>query len=508
MATKYRVANGNWDATDSWAESSGGTDYTTVPASTDDVIFDANTPTGTHTLNVVSEFRDIDFTGFTGTFTQSADYTVHGNFTLSAGMTFQGFRNPTFAGTGEHTITMAGKFFITGTVTFSGTYNLNDAFSANQGLISITTGTLNTNSQNVSATAVSVSSTGTISLGSSTITLDGNYNSTVWSAHVDSAVNSGTSTITIENGGSGTFTFSGGGKTYNTVEYSGSGTGQLTIGGSNTFNTLQSTKSVAHTFAFTAGTTQTVENWEIQGTESNLVTITSTTTGTHNLVKTGGGKIILDYLNIQHSVATPSLTWYAGLNSVNNQNTSTAGSGWIFNLPVPDVSTLAVYNTLAISTWGSGEVTENYVLDVIRRGFVVSTTSRANPGDVSPEASAYEIVSTEPVTFQTGQFDSKIIGLTGTTTYYARAFAENNAGFSYGDEISFTTTTGVSDQTNVVASSVVNLQTTPTGIINQLLTPRVSDSLWLSSTLPWGLDEPWEYENDITYNTPVTNQTI
>jgi len=74
----------------------------------------------------------------------------------------------------------------------------------------------------------------------------------------------------------------------------------------------------------------------------------------------------------------------------------------------------------------------------------------------------------------------------------------------------------------------VNLQTTPTGIINEPtvststtnqgvmlssvintpLTPRVLDSLWLSSTMPWELDAPWEYENELAYNTQVNNLEI
>jgi len=55
---------------------------------------------------------------------------------------------------------------------------------------------------------------------------------------------------------------------------------------------------------------------------------------------------------------------------------------------------------------------------------------------------------------------------------------------------------------------MINEPTFPTNVDNIELAPRVIDSLWLSSTLPWQLDEPWEYENDIAYNTPVTNQTI
>ena len=39
----------------------------------------------------------------------------------------------------------------------------------------------------------------------------------------------------------------------------------------------------------------------------------------------------------------------------------------------------------------------------------------------------------------TDNFDIKITGLEANTTYYARAFAENKWGISYGNEITFTT---------------------------------------------------------------------
>jgi len=55
---------------------------------------------------------------------------------------------------------------------------------------------------------------------------------------------------------------------------------------------------------------------------------------------------------------------------------------------------------------------------------------------------------------------------------------------------------------------MINEPTNPTNVSNIELTPRVIDSLWLSATLPWQLDEPWEYENEIGFNTLVTNQTI
>ena len=62
-----------------------------------------------------------------------------------------------------------------------------------------------------------------------------------------------------------------------------------------------------------------------------MVTLNSSTPGTQStLTKTGGGQIIgIDYLSISDSAATPSNTWYAGVNSTNGGN----NTGWIFGLP-------------------------------------------------------------------------------------------------------------------------------------------------------------------------------
>jgi len=74
----------------------------------------------------------------------------------------------------------------------------------------------------------------------------------------------------------------------------------------------------------------------VNGSAGNLITIDSVnSSGAPALVKSPAGIVNCDYLNIQHSIATPSTnTWYAGTNSVNNQSLVQAGSGWIFtNMP-------------------------------------------------------------------------------------------------------------------------------------------------------------------------------
>ena len=73
-----------------------------------------------------------------------------------------------------------------------------------------------------------------------------------------------------------------------------------------------------------------------------------------------------------------------------------------------------------------------------RKGFVYDTTSRADPGDVSPEASDYVDVEDVGV-LENGTFQANITGLTAETTYYYRAFTYDEAEYKYGAEVSFTT---------------------------------------------------------------------
>lgn len=157
---------------------------------------------------------------------------------------------------------------------------------------------------------------------SNTISLGGNWTNT-------GTIDDGNLTIKLTSGGQ---TFVGGGISYNDLWLSpGSGTGSFTISGNNTFNHFRDDGSAAHSILFTTGSTTHVSSFNVSGSIGNLITINSTTTGVHNLVFDGNGSANANYLNIQHSVATPNLRWFAGNDSVNNQAISSAGSGWIFN---------------------------------------------------------------------------------------------------------------------------------------------------------------------------------
>ncbi len=159
-----------------------------------------------------------------------------------------------------------------------------------------------------------------------TLSVGGNFTNSGTFTH-----NSGT--VKLTDASASAKTFAGGGSTYNNLWLAaGTGSGSYTISGNNTFNDFKDDGTVGHSILFTTGSTQTVSSFTVSGANaSNRIIINSTTTGTHNLVKTGNTDVSSDFLNIQHSVASPHGSWLAGLNSINNQGVMTAGYGWVFN---------------------------------------------------------------------------------------------------------------------------------------------------------------------------------
>lgn len=120
MANRYWVGGtANWDGTagTKWATTSGGAGGASVPTPTDDVFFDANSGSGTVTVNTGNTgAKSITCTGFTGTFAGIQSINISGSLTLSSSMTYTYTGVMTFEASG--TITSFGKTF--GDVTVNG----------------------------------------------------------------------------------------------------------------------------------------------------------------------------------------------------------------------------------------------------------------------------------------------------------------------------------------------------------------------------------------------------
>lgn len=315
----------------------------------------------------------IDWTGATWTtaltWTLSTATSIFGSLLMINNLTLgSATQLLTFSGRGSFTFTSNALTFEkpitlnapTGTLTLGGNLTLGVTR-----VLSITNGTFTVSGSNyVISTGLLTLNGGTLILGTETDLITGT-GTTAWNV-TSGALNANTSTIKINDTSNTAISFVGGGKTYNNVYFSrGISTASNTIADSNTFADFKDDGSVAHSLIFTAGTTQTVTTFTVSGNASNLITINSTTTATHALIKSGDGTINRNYLNIQHSVATPAATWFAGSSSTNNQATATAGSGWEFSdtgMSVNDSVTVSesvvVIKILAFSVNDSVTVTE------------------------------------------------------------------------------------------------------------------------------------------------------
>ena len=320
------IANATATATTISAHTTSGTEANAL---------NFNVTTGTYALTVssTSVIGSLTFTGFTGTWAPGgASYTFYRDLTLVSGMTFTtGSNGWTFASTsGTQTITSAGKSLYTIIVNaVGGTVRLADNITLTQAL-QLTAGTFNTNGYNITVSILSSASSNTRVwyFNSSTITIRSALS--VGSA-TNLTFNAGTSTFVLESlTASANVTFSpASGTTLNNLVFgSPSVTGQtFTLQGSNTFNTISSTKTVAFTISLQSGSTTTCSNWTVSGTLGNVVTLKSGTTGSlATLTKSGGGTVTVDYFDIKDSNATPSSTWYA-TNSINSGN----NIGWYFD---------------------------------------------------------------------------------------------------------------------------------------------------------------------------------
>lgn len=276
--------------------------------------------TGSDTVTLNGGARSLDFTGFTGTYTNTA-ITLYGSLTTSSGMTLSaGSNSVTFSGSSvTQDITTNGKT-LDFPIVISGTNNtvrlLDNTTVGATRQTALSVGTFNANNFNFSTGLFFASGANprTITMGSGTWTLSGT--GTVWDLGTTSNLvfNKDTANIVLSNTSTTARTFAGGSLTYNTLTIGGTtGTSTLTITGNNTFDTLASTKTVAHTIRFSGGSTTTVTNWNINGSSGNLVTLTSSSTTKFTLVKAGGGSVSLSYASVAYSTASPVSTWYAYL---------------------------------------------------------------------------------------------------------------------------------------------------------------------------------------------------
>lgn len=348
-----------------------------------------NFTAGTYALTTgAGSVKNLNLTGYNGTWSSTAALSIYGDLTLSSSAGFSwtgGAGTVTFASTSatvRNIVSNGQTINSNAAVKFNG---INGAWKFIDALttasLEFIAGTIDGNSMTASSGGlVYFSGTGNLKIkslyvgtgiirgnlelvGDTNFTninfQSGNINLAGYVLYVSSAMNetaTGTKAITF-NGGtinvggfyiattfstvagsspgyilmtySGNTSFNGGGFSYACTLVNAC-TGVLTITGANTFVGISNSIQPA-SFVFPAGATTTLTDWNVNGTAGNPVTITSSTAGTAASISKASGTVSSDYLNIQDSAAIGGATWYAGANSTNLGG----NTGWIFTAVPP-----------------------------------------------------------------------------------------------------------------------------------------------------------------------------
>jgi hypothetical protein len=323
------ATGGNWSAT-AWATGSGGTPaVNNFPLAQDSCVFENTGLNSGATINMDENYNvgtvNMSARTVAMSFQNNRTPIIHGDFINGTNVTDVGAGSIVFSGRNTQTITSAGRTFIREFTidSISGTFLLADAFatsSSSTSAINVLRGTFDAAGYSVTVTGsvnTSSSNVRAIAFGSGTWTIGNSFNA-------GTAINltvTGTGVISLTRASAKTFT-GGGIQTYPTINQGG--TGALTVTGSNKFTNI--TNSAIGSVLFTAGTTTTFDNFNLNGTSGNLLTIGSVTAANHTLSKVSG-TVSSDYLSISRSTATGGAIWNAGDNSFDGGN----NSGWIFS---------------------------------------------------------------------------------------------------------------------------------------------------------------------------------
>jgi len=259
-------------------------------------VLDFNFTTGSYALTFSGNpnyARSVNFTGFTGTWdmpSSGGGYRLYGSLTLSSGMTvtIDSSSSIQLQGTGTQVITSAGKTLPDMTQSVGGgTVSLADDLTlSNDASYIISSGTFSAGIYNVSMGSFSTSGAiaRTINMGSGTWTMTSLNTATtaqsVWTlSGTNLTFNKDTANINIVGAGNSRINFVGGSYFYNNLNItSTTGSPVVSISGSNTFNTISSSKTAKWMLQFGSGTTTNVTTFSINGSSSsNLVTIRTDT---------------------------------------------------------------------------------------------------------------------------------------------------------------------------------------------------------------------------------------
>jgi len=339
MARYWVGGTGTWDATSTtnWSATSNGAGGASVPTSTDDVIFNSASSSGSYTVTggVSGAFPCQSLTmsapasgtlSFNGS---SSIFQVYGNLTIAASGVSTSAFTPFFYASTTQTVTTNNVSIVSIQTAGNGGISLGSDITCTGG-ITVNRATFTSNNYAINSPFFATGTTAkTVTLGTSTITCTGSGGQ-VQLTGTNTTLSAASATFTFTN--AGTKTLSCGTNAFSLGTVRNSGAGALTIGSSTgvtvTIDTINNSVTPS-AFTFTSGATYNVTNFNVNGTAGNLVTITASATPTAAILSTTSSVISCNYLSIKDSNPTQVSTWYAGANSTLVSNTG----NWVFTAP-------------------------------------------------------------------------------------------------------------------------------------------------------------------------------
>jgi len=335
MADRYWVAGGtgNYNSNTNWSATSGGASGASVPTTADDVFFNASSGVGTATINVASNCRNLNLTGFTGTIDFTNNLIVNGT-----ALNF---------GTGGYTISGAGLLilFTAMTITSNGT-----TYTGN---VDFRSAVIYTLADNMSVSGeIIFSGTGTRTINNNTLNILGNLTST--------SANTVTGTTAFVLAGTGIWNHASTGVIRNNITINTAGT--ITLGAIIRYNT--------GTLTYIAGTVVTIG--------SILIISASTTLNTNGIVWNDINPNTLVTITLQSDLTLTGIltiggatTFNLGGNSLISANANLALSNVTFTLPANQ--TFKTFTALSTGTINGNTLT--ITEDIVMNSSVSGTTS-------------------------------------------------------------------------------------------------------------------------------------
>ncbi|MDD4986635.1 MAG: autotransporter-associated beta strand repeat-containing protein, partial [Dehalococcoidales bacterium] len=350
--TRYWVGNsGNWsDAANHWAASSGGTaGSANAPVAGDNVVFDANSGSGTVTIdtagvslgNLIDSSPNITIATSTNGIAVAGNLAVNGTLSGTAAVTVSG-TSKTISGTGtisapltlgaDYTINVnsgtltisgviSGAYAVTktgsGTAVFSGTNTFTGALTVSEGTISVPT------VNNDSADGPLGNNAGVVTLGSSGKNVTFKYTgANVTSTKKFTMAGGSSNSFQVDTAGA-TLTLSGVIDGSGALCKTGSQTSMLMLGGENTFSGGVTIKAgiVAPSTSANAAGTGTITIGDTGGSASaTLHVVTNLTIGNAIAVASGSSGAL--------SIKSYAPTTFSNTITLANNISMGAGGGW------------------------------------------------------------------------------------------------------------------------------------------------------------------------------------